>query len=636
MKIQQKLLITYLGLTTTALLLVSGWTYISQKRVLKTQVLQQLEAIAEIQKNRLQDKFIQNQERLALVTSRTQLRLSLKKYLEQGQKKQLQKISRILGDAQKSVIDFKVISVTDTNGKVAVSTDTRLHGKQVYTEALLNKARLRPNVDTLERRDSGEMNLILSAPLVLEGQTIGLIIIEADAQSITGLAADYTGLGETGETLLARRLSEEEIIFITPLRFDPNAALQRTVSIHDKKLPIVQAIERYRVKVTELHDYRLVPVLASTRYIDGAKWGLAVKIDRKEALAPIEVLRSTLIFIAIVVLLLIVIFSFLLANMITRPLDSLSDAAKRIASGDYSQSVTIISQDETGTLAHVFNRMMKTLEGARNKLDEQFKQLIEEVQERKTAEKKLKQYHDHLEEQVATRTAELSASNEELKAFCYTVTHDLRAPLRSIGGFSQAIVEDCREQLDEIGKEHLERINSNVKRMGVLIDDILRFSNISVEDIEHNDIDISEMCNEIISDYLQDEPMRQSDIDIEENMYENGDQQLMRIVLENLIGNAWKYSSKNPLLKLHIYRTVSHNGVGTICVRDSGAGFNMEHKAKLFIPFQRCHGQEFEGTGIGLATVQRIIQRHHGEIWADSAPGQGATFCFTLSPVDET
>ena len=631
MKIRQKLLITYLGLTTVALLLVSSWTYVSQTRALKTQVSQQLEAIAEIQKNRLQHMLVQNKERLALVTSRTQLRLSLKKFLKHGQQQQIQKISRILNDAQKSVTDFKVISITDTKGKVIVSTDDQLRGKKVYTEVLLAKARQRANVDTLERRGDGEMYLMLSAPLILEGLTIGLIVIEADAHIITDLTSDYTGLGETGETLLATRLNEKEIIFITPLRFDPDAALNRIAPIHDKQLSIVQAIERSRLSSKEMHDYRQIPVLAATRFIEGAKWGLAVKIDSQEALAPIETLRSTLIFIGVVVLLLIVIFSFLLANMITRPLHSLTRAATRIASGDYSRSVSVISHDETGMLARVFNRMTSALQEARNKLDEQFKQLTEEVHERKLAEKKLKEYQDHLEDQVATRTVELSASNEELKAFCYTVTHDLRAPLRGIDGFSQAIEEDCSEQLDDTGKGYLSRIHGNVQRMGALIDDILRFSSVTGGDVQYRDINISELCSDIISDYLKDEPTRQTDITIEENIHENGDEQLVRIVLENLISNAWKYSSKKTLSRINVYRTVTPDGIGTICVKDNGAGFDMTHSHKLFTPFQRCHGGDYEGSGIGLATVQRIVQRHKGKIWADATPGEGAIFCFTLS-----
>lgn len=242
----------------------------------------------------------------------------------------------------------------------------------------------------------------------------------------------------------------------------------------------------------------------------------------------------------------------------------------------------------------------------------------------------IRAHRDELEQRVSLRTQELEQSNKELESFSYAVSHDLRAPLRSINGFSEALLEDNSDQLDDTGKDYLRRISSAARHMGELIDAMLVLSRVTRKDIRHTDTDLSKAANEIAEELGKQDPSRDVEWRISENLHAEGDIDLMHIVLENLLGNAWKYSSKNTGRSCIEFGAMEQDGEKVFFVRDNGCGFNTGYSEKLFAAFQRLHGKEYEGTGIGLATVQRIIQRHKGRVWADSSKGNGSTFYFTL------
>lgn len=225
---------------------------------------------------------------------------------------------------------------------------------------------------------------------------------------------------------------------------------------------------------------------------------------------------------------------------------------------------------------------------------------------------------------------ELETANKELESFSYSVSHDLRAPLRSLDGFSNALLEDFGELLPEEGRQYLERIRASAKRMAGLIDDLLNLSRVSRTPIQFMPVDLTQLASTILSELQQTNAERTVNYRVAPNLRAHGDRQLLRIVLENLLGNAWKYSSKQEQAEIE-FGSKQENEETVFCVRDNGAGFDMAYATKLFGAFQRLHtATEFPGTGIGLATVQRIIHRHGGRIWAESVVNQGATFFFTL------
>ncbi len=228
------------------------------------------------------------------------------------------------------------------------------------------------------------------------------------------------------------------------------------------------------------------------------------------------------------------------------------------------------------------------------------------------------------------RSDELAAANRELEAFSYSVSHDLRAPLRAIDGFSQALLEDCGERLDEVGHDYLRRVRAAAQRMATLIDDLLELSRVSRSRLQPAAVDLSRMAAEILADLQAHQPERRVAITIQPGLQAWGDPGLLRTALENLLGNAWKYTGRTAEARIEVGSESTQTDT-VFHVRDNGAGFDMRYADKLFGAFQRLHHpSEFEGTGIGLATVQRIIHRHGGRIWAQSSPGEGASFFFTL------
>ncbi len=234
------------------------------------------------------------------------------------------------------------------------------------------------------------------------------------------------------------------------------------------------------------------------------------------------------------------------------------------------------------------------------------------------------------EEQLRFQNAQLLVANNELEAFSYSVSHDLRAPLRSINGFSQALLEDCADKLSHTEKEHLQRIRAATQRMSVLIDDLLNLSRVARAEIHREKISLSALANSIAAELRRNGPERTVDFRIEDGMEADGDLRLLHVVLENLLSNAWKFTSKRSSAHIEFGRD-KQNGKCAYFVRDDGAGFDPAYAGKLFGAFQRLHAlTDFPGTGVGLATVRRIIHRHGGEIWASGAIDQGATFHFTL------
>jgi signal transduction histidine kinase len=235
-----------------------------------------------------------------------------------------------------------------------------------------------------------------------------------------------------------------------------------------------------------------------------------------------------------------------------------------------------------------------------------------------------------LEQRVAERTEELQMANQELEAFSYSVSHDLRAPLRSINGFSQALLEDFGEQINEEGRGYLQRLRVNAVQMGELIDAMLLLSRVSRADLVRESVDLSDMAQTLVGSLAESEPARQVEWVIAPGLTAQGDARLLHALLDNLLSNAWKYSSKaaQPRVELGM---AERDGQPCFFVRDNGAGFDMALAGKLFKPFQRLHtDREFAGIGIGLATVQRIINRHGGWVRAEAAPGKGAAFYFSL------
>jgi signal transduction histidine kinase len=267
-----------------------------------------------------------------------------------------------------------------------------------------------------------------------------------------------------------------------------------------------------------------------------------------------------------------------------------------------------------------------------HKLEDKLVQLEEQnyaLQQKDTA---LRELNQSLEQRVTARTAELERTNKELEAFSYSVSHDLRAPLRVIKGFGEALLEDYADKLDEAGQDYLRRMRAATLQMGELLDAMLSLSRVTQGTVQNEMVDLSALAREIVEVLKMGSPEREVQIQINDTEPVYGDPQLLKIALQNLLWNAWKFTSKKPDSRIE-FGFAHQADKPAFYVRDNGAGFDMRYTQRLFQAFHRLHGSEYEGTGIGLATVARVIHRHGGEVWAESRVNEGATFYFTVGAV---
>lgn len=323
--------------------------------------------------------------------------------------------------------------------------------------------------------------------------------------------------------------------------------------------------------------------------------------------------------------------SLWLQSVITNPILSVVNTARDVISNkQYTQHAKKTSEDEVGVLVDAFNDMLDEIANRTSALEMSNRELNQEVAERMRAREEVMKLNNELEQKVMERTQQLQLSNQELETFCYSVSHDLRGPLRSISGFSQALIEELPADLSADARRYFDKIIAATQRMGQLIEDLLNLSRVSRVGLVRQEVNCSDIANDILNDLKQQNPEHKVHTEVWSDMIVSADPKLLRIVLENLLGNAWKFSSKqaNPRIEVGTMRDGKRE---IYFVRDNGAGFDMKYADKLFGPFQRLHAMnEYPGTGIGLATVQRIILRHGGRIWFDSKAGHGAVFYFTL------
>jgi signal transduction histidine kinase len=497
----------------------------------------------------------------------------------------------------------------------APSTATR-----ASAETLLDSLSTSDNVRAIEVREPDGGVLLTRGRAVREGSALPALTFESDANGprVSGFATYQEGLG-FGVSLPIQAPGQEPytLVYHVGLNTSPEAVARVSDLIGGHSalyLGVPGGLWTNLVREVPGPDPELAPpgparwhvnadgerVLGAGAPMTGTPWVVRVEFPEADVLATPRSLATRLAWIGVLTLMVGALLAWVFSHRITRRLSNLSAVATAIASGDYRRRVVTRGDDEITELGLNFNAMADKIEGA----------------------------HERLERQVASRTAKLEAANQELEAFSYSVSHDLRAPLRAIHGFSRAVAENHGDSLPDSAASDLQRVCAAAERMGMLIDDLLELSRLARSEMHRQRVDLSEIAASVVADLHDPASGRDVEVKIQPDLGAHADRRLVGHVLGNLIENAWKFTSKQAQSLIEVGWAPAHEA---FFVRDDGAGFDPEYVHKLFQPFQRLHAaNEFEGTGIGLALVSRIIHRHGGRVWAEGAEGVGATFYFTL------
>lgn len=488
----------------------------------------------------------------------------------------------------------RLMLIDAETGTVFVSTDEALQGadfsqQDFFSQVLRSNDAYIGNI-RISARDRQAV-LYLSHAIRDEAGVVAVLCMEVNTDHIIRpMLHTGKGLGETGEVLL---INQEVRSFLSLKHPLADGTIPKPLDYQIHAEPAVRAA-RGEEGTIEALDYRGEPVLAAYRYILVTTewgWGMVVKRDREELFAP---LRRAIIHTSIVGLtgiLALVGLTIWLASRLSHPILALSQTAVRVTQGDLEARAPVLTADEVGYLARTFNTMLQ---------------------------------------RIKERTEELTILNKELEAFSYSVSHDLRAPLLTIEGFSRALLEDYAEKLDPEFNRLLHIIQSNVQHMGQLIEDLLAFSRFGRQEMHFTVIEMTELARAVADELASSVPERHLQVEMQPLPPALGDRGMMRQVWVNLLANAIKFTRGKDPAVIEVGHLVRDNW-NVYYVKDNGVGFDMQYSNKLFGVFQRLHAaDEFEGTGVGLAIVQQIIQRHGGRVWAEGRVHEGATIYFRL------
>ena len=628
MKIRPKLTFTYLVISLVALIVTSAISYNIAKKSLTEKVLNQLESVATIQKNRLESIIEQNLERLNLISSRTQLRLSLEEYIGDPKEEYQNKINLILRDVRSSIASLRDVSVLTLNGAIMASTDSASIGTNHSGEAYFLRGKKKGCADIFFFNEDKKLSAYLAGPLYLENKLLGVIVVESDVENIISLVEDYTGLGKTGEMLLAKRAENNDALLLMPLRFDKEAALTRTISHKELQDPIIQALSGKVQFLTDALDYRGETVLAVTQYISKTHWGVVVKIDKTEAFAPVFQLYNLLTLIIVISSLIVILVSYFSARSITRPIIDLRNVVSKISEGDLSQRVEMISKDEIGVSALAINKMAESLIeakiGLENKVKERTAELADANTELKSVNMKLLESFDELKmlQDKLIQAEKLSA----LGRFTAEVAHQIRNPLTVVGGFAKRLKTHLEVGTKEMSYASL--IESESQRLERILKDVLDFTKEEKYDLYY--LDIGDVILELLE--LFHNVCNEKSIVIKTQVNQN----LPKILMDkNYVMQAINILFDNAVDAMPEGGTLTIKGrMEQFCkadyvvvdIIDSGGGISDDHITKLIEPFFSSKITGGHGTGLSLAICAKIMEKHGGRIRVSSIPGKGSIF----------
>jgi signal transduction histidine kinase len=537
-----------------------------------------------------------------------------------------QEISRLFAALLDSYASFDAFYLLDEQGQVAAAapTDQIAVGLDMSSQAFYQPALILPDV-------------VISAPFISARTGQPTVYLAQDIDGRKLMVAELS-LSALQEALIATGQAQRNtIVFVTDSYGNLIAHPQAAKVLQQERWSGIEVVERTATDDVVLYDHddpthdlnRHYDFLTATD-VRETGWYVVSMTPVAEFVKPYALVAAGLTLGSLTILLLML-RSFLrrFQVYVVNPLRQFSDWTNNTAAGNY---LSPLDSRPLQQLSITFNEL-ETLRDDFYRMNQALKQREKELCE---AQDRLQEFNTQLEARVSERTTQLETARREMEAFSYSVSHDLRAPLRHINGYTQILHEQYADHLDDRGLKLLQNVNQASLRMAALIDSLLMLSRVSRSQIRYAQVDLSATASEIAAELNASQPERQVAWEIQPGLHALGDVSLLRVLLNNLLGNAWKFTGNTHQARIELGRQ-EEEGRQVFFVRDNGAGFDMAYVDKLFNPFQRLHTEdEYEGTGIGLALVQRIIHRHGGEIWAQATPGQGAVFSFTIGTKDQT
>jgi signal transduction histidine kinase len=665
MMIRTKLIIIFLTISIVPLTIFGTLNYINTEQALTKETFNKLETLATLQEKNIRNFVDQNLEKLNLVSSRLQLKVELDKYNNNiGNKTQSQQfITRIINPIKSEIESFEDIYILSPMGQIVASTNKASIGMDHSNDGFFIKGSKQNDVSIFFKDQQGNLRMYLTGPLNLNNnKMVGVVSIISNLDTLMSQIQTYEGLGQTGEFNLVKRDDNGDALLINPLRFDPAAALTLRVHKDDVQRPTIQALLKNEKTFTNIVDYRGMPVLAVTRYIEGVDWGLVAKIDKDEAFAALDNLRNLTILTGVMVAALVVVASLFLGQSMSLPIRRLRNAAQNIARGNFGTKIEVNSSDEIGQLANQFENMKQSIQYTNQNLN----QIVYD------RTKKLEEANKQLD--LANK--QLKLNEKAQKEFINVAAHELRTPIVPILGLSELLYSQMNKSMpddDDEGRkqllqpepqekqqkqdflqkkkqlEKLEVIIRNASRLQRLTEDILDVTKIESQALKLRleKANLNDLISDIIEDYTESEigklksnvKIRFEPNDKDSNIFVNVDRGRISQVISNLISNALKFTEEGSItvaINNNINKDNNINNQVIVSVKDTGTGIDPEILPRLFTKFAT---KSDVGTGLGLYISKSIVEAHEGKIWAENnnnnnnLDGQirrGSTFYFIL------
>ncbi|HSX02564.1 MAG TPA: ATP-binding protein [Candidatus Saccharimonadia bacterium] len=597
MTIRSKFLVIFLLTAVMPLTLTSIFTLVSARAAITKEATNNVQNINAFKESRTHLFINGYSDDVTLTATRPTLIDLVTDYQRNPSQATQQQINSYLMGVRRALEKTNSISVLDLQNRIIASTEPKLIG-QIAPPQTGAVDFLLPNNDLPA--------VSIRQPITTNGVVVGRLEFIDQGQQLATIVQDYTGLGATGDIMFARRQADGSVT-LGSSRFKASDPQQAELRQQLMAPAIVKALANHTGSSSGLVTTASAPFFYTLKYIPAYNVALITKVNASEVFRAADQLRDNILIVTLMFSLFVIMVILFFVQTITGPIIQLSVVAKRIAGGDTAQRALVLSRDEIGGLATTFNHMLEQLQEARG----------------------------NLEQKVAERTQQLENTNKELESFSYSVSHDLRAPLRAIDGFSKILAEDYATKIDADGQHLLSTIIASTQQMGTLIDDLLAFSRLGRQEVKKQPVDMKKLAQEVFDELKVVNPNRSIKFVLDDLPQVPADAGLVRQVWANLLSNAIKFTRhKQPAIIEAGAKTGPHEII--YYVRDNGAGFDMTFVDKLFGVFQRLHDQkDFEGTGVGLAIIKRIVTRHGGRVWAEGKVGEGAMISFTLPRTDD-